>query len=222
MQNVCIFRVVDGMLSGMAARGTDAASLRRTQTDGRVERGNRTRRAIVEAHSALLREGVLRPTAAVVAERAGVAVRSLWSSFGDMEGLLRATTDYWFGTDDELRGTVDLDAPLPERIAQLCAERVRRLENISPAARAAALMEPDSPALRESRVGHVNRVVDDVARTFAPELEAAPDPAALLDALVVATAWTSWSLLRDDLGRDVDTAHAAMVHAVTALLAPGR
>lgn len=193
--------------------------LDREQRDGRVARGNRTRRAIVDAHTALLREGDLRPTAARVAERAGVSVRTLWGAFGDMEGLLRSTTDYWFRADDALREDVDPTAPLPERIDRFVAERVRRLENIGPAARAALLMEPYSPALRESRVGHVRRVVVDVERVFATELAAAPDRETLLDALVAATSWYAWSVLRDDLLRPVDAADAAMRRTLTALLA---
>lgn len=206
----------------MSSRATppsaDTSQLEREQRDGRVARGNRTRIAILEAHADLLREGELRPTAARVAERAGVSVRTLWAAFGDMEGLFRATTDYWFRADDELREEVDPAAPLDVRIAEFCAERVRRLENVGPAARSALLMEPFSSALRESRLGHLLRVVDDVERVFAGELDRASDRAALLDSLVSATSWYAWAVLRDDLERSVDAAHAAMCLTVTALL----
>lgn len=193
-------------------------NLRRTQSDGRAERRLRTQRAIVDAHTELLRGGEMRPTAARVAERAGVSVRTLWAAFGDMEGLLRATTDFWLAADDELRVHIDPALPLEERIERFCAERARRLENISPAARAAALMEVDSEALRESRRGHVGRVVHEVERTFGPELDACPDREAAFDALVAVTSWSSWSMLRDDLGRGVPAARAAMVCAVASIL----
>ncbi len=193
-------------------------NLRRTQSDGRAERRLRTQRAIVDAHTELLRSGEMRPTAARVAERAGVSVRTLWAAFGDMEGLLRATTEFWLAADDELRAQIDPMLPLGERIARFCAERARRLENISPAARAAALMEADSEALRESRRGHVGRVLHDVERTFGPELDACPDRTAAFDALVAVTSWSSWSMLRDDLGRSVSASRAAMVCAVESIL----
>lgn len=196
-----------------------AHPLDREQTDGRAQRRARTRRAIVAAHTDLLREGQLKPTAALIADRAGVSVRTLWGAFGDMEGLLQETTSYWFDSDDELRAEVDPDAPLHERIESFCAERVRRLENISPAARSALLMEPFSDVLRASRLQHVERAADDARRTFAAELDAADDPVALRDALVASTSWNAWSLLRDDLGRTVDQAQAAMVRTVTALTA---
>lgn len=192
---------------------------RRVQTDGRVERGLRTRHAIVTAHSDLLRTGDLKPTAARIAERAGVSVRTLWTVFGDMEGLLQATTEYWFETDDALRGTIDCSLPLPERIDLFCDERSRRLENISPAARAATLMEPYSPALRASRIGHVQRVIDEVDTVFAPELEAAGGSREVLrDAIVVVTSWASWSMLRDDLERTVQESRAAMRQGLADML----
>ena len=55
--------------------------------DGRVARGERTRRAIVDAHTELVSEGVLKPTAQSVADRAGVSIRALWSNFNDLESV---------------------------------------------------------------------------------------------------------------------------------------
>jgi TetR/AcrR family transcriptional regulator, regulator of autoinduction and epiphytic fitness len=49
--------------------------------DGRVARAERSRRAIVAAHLALIDEGDLRPTGERIAERAGVSLRSLWTNF---------------------------------------------------------------------------------------------------------------------------------------------
>lgn len=180
-------------------------------TDGRVARRHRTRQRIVDAHVELIRGGVLRPTAAQIAEAAEVSVRSLWIVFGDMEGLLRATTDYWFEADDRLREPIDLSASLPERIEAFCHERARRLENISPAARAAVLLEPDSPALRESRRVHIQRVIDQVDEVFAAELAGAgTEQQALRDAVVSATSWYLWWSMRTDYGFSPEEAAAAM------------
>ncbi|GAA1745726.1 TetR/AcrR family transcriptional regulator [Aeromicrobium alkaliterrae] len=195
----------------------------RRQTDGRVARRQRTRHTVLEAHAALMAAGHLTPTAAEIADAAHVSVRTLWTVFGDMEGLFRATTDYWFANDEQLRRQIDPGAPLAVRVAAFCAERVRRLESIAPAARAAGLLEHRSAALRESRRGHVRRVVEDVERVFATELVASgAQRAVLLDALVAATSFNAWSLLRDDLGRTVDDAGAAMSRAVGVLLADVR
>ena len=148
-----------------------------------------------------------------------MSVRTLRDVFGDMETLFQATTDYWFASDEALRRTIDPEAPLAERIAEFCAERTRRLETIAPAARAAALLEHTSPALLRSRRRHVQQVVDQVDLLFGGEMAAHPDAVAARDALVAATSWNSWRLLRDDLGRSAEQAEAAMSRAVSDVLA---
>lgn len=189
------------------------------QTDGRMQRSERTRALIVQAHVDLLREGVLKPTAAQISERAGVSRRTLWSNFHDMESLLGATVDHWFGTDDELRTVIDPAAPLDERIRRFCAERERRLVNIAPAARAAVLSEPVSPALQASRRGHIRRVRSDIENAFATELTRADDPTQLVDAITVAISWNAWSLLFDDHGYPAAHCRQVMERSVRALLA---
>ncbi|GAA3538648.1 hypothetical protein AFL01nite_27340 [Aeromicrobium flavum] len=189
------------------------------QTDGRMQRSERTRALIVQAHADLLREGVLKPTATMISERAGVSRRTLWSNFRDMESLLGATVAYWFRTDDELRVEIDLEAPLPERIVCFCAERERRLVNIAPAARAAVLGEPDYAALRASRRGHIDRLRRDVQQTFAPELASAPEPEILVDALTAVTSWNAWSLMFDDHDYPAARCRQIMERSVRALLA---
>jgi AcrR family transcriptional regulator len=49
--------------------------------DGRRQRGERTRQAIIEAALSLQEEGVLVPTAQQISDRAGVLIRSLFSHF---------------------------------------------------------------------------------------------------------------------------------------------
>lgn len=192
---------------------------RHPNTDGRVARGERTRAAIIAAHTELLREGVLKPTGKVIAERAGVSLRTLWLNFKDLEGLLEETTAFWLAADQALWREIDLKLPLQERIELYCEQRVARLEHIAPAARSAALGEPFSAALMKSRHTHVERVEQDIEATFAIELDAAgPDRTLLAKALFAATSWPAWSSMRDDLGLDVDAAASIMRYSTTALL----
>ena len=60
--------------------------------DGRVVRGERNRKALLDAAYNLIAEGNLAPAAPEIAERAGVGLRGLFRHFGDMEGL-RAALD---------------------------------------------------------------------------------------------------------------------------------
>ncbi|KAA1395707.1 TetR/AcrR family transcriptional regulator [Aeromicrobium ginsengisoli] len=188
-------------------------------TDGRIARGERTRDAIVEAHAGLLREGVLKPTAKVIAERAGVSLRTLWLNFKDLETLLEATTAYWLDADAALRQPIDPDVPLSERIDAFCQQRAVRLEHLAPAARSAVLGEPFSSALAAARRELIDRLRRDLLDTFGAELavEGGADGALCLG-LMAATSGMTWSFARDDLGRDVADARAIMRDTVTRLL----
>ncbi len=55
--------------------------------DGRVARGQRTRRNVAEALMDLLRAGETDPTAKTVARRAGVSLRLVFHHFADMDDL---------------------------------------------------------------------------------------------------------------------------------------
>lgn len=192
---------------------------RQPNTDGRIARGERTRDSIVAAHTALLREGDLKPTGSRIAARAGVSVRTLWLNFKDLEALLGETTAYWLATDYEMWQPVDPGLPLAERIEAYCAQRVRRLENIAPAARAAKLGEPFSQALKESRRKHVIRVQSEVESVFKTELDAAGSRReSLVHGVVVAVGWPAWEMLRDDFGVEVEKAAAAMKQTIGVLL----
>jgi TetR/AcrR family transcriptional regulator of autoinduction and epiphytic fitness len=195
------------------------AQARTPHADGRIARGERTRDAIVDAHAALLREGTLKPTGKIIAERAGISLRTLWLNFNDLEALLEATTAYWLASDEGLRRPVDPALPLPRRIEEYCAQRAARLENLAPAVRSAVLGEPFSAALRASRRGHVRRSLHDLAEAFGAELAAeGPGRDALTASLFVATSWSTWLSLRDELGLDADAAADVLRRGVTALL----
>lgn len=195
------------------------ADSRMHNTDGRIARGERTREAILEAHTALLCEGVLKPTGKLIAERAGISVRTLWLNFNDLEAVVAASVTYWLAADAALRRPVDPAEPLGRRIADYVAQRVARLEHIAPAARSAALGEPFSPALQASRREHVARVQRDVEAAFGAELEATGARAEQLrSAVFVASSWPTWSSLRDDLGLDRETAAGVMRESIETLL----
>ena len=70
--------------AGPASRATPARATSR-RPDGRTARGERTRKAIVEALLALLAEGDQRAAPERIVERAGVSLRTLWTNFKDLE-----------------------------------------------------------------------------------------------------------------------------------------
>jgi AcrR family transcriptional regulator len=192
-----------------------------SRVDGRTLRAERTRAAIVDAHLTLIAEGDLRPTGERIAERAGVSLRALWTNFKDMETLFEASGSRLMAEYDAAWRPVPPAQPLNRRVDGFCRQRARLLQLIGPQARASAMREPVSPQLRRNRQKHIERVRAEVEVLFAPELAAADgDARQLLDAVVAASMWPAWSMLRDGLGLGVDDARAVMTRTVLSLLTP--
>jgi AcrR family transcriptional regulator len=84
--------------------------------DGRRQRGERSRQAIIDAALAIITEGQLAPTAQLISERAGITIRSFFRHFSDMESLFRAVNEH---VRKEAVGTFsggDQNGSLAERI----------------------------------------------------------------------------------------------------------
>ena len=189
--------------------------------DGRVARSERSRRAIVAAHLALIDEGDLRPTGERIAERAGLWARSLWTNFKDMEALYAATG----ALVNERRDA--LHQPIPRTCRWSsgwpCSARSgpRRWRCWRP-----RRGHPHCASRSRWRCGTTGRPTIARARadreeTFAAELALA-DRDGLLNALTVACTWSAWSMQRDILHLPVADARASMQRMVWALLTAPR
>jgi TetR/AcrR family transcriptional regulator of autoinduction and epiphytic fitness len=107
-------------------------------SDGRVARGQRTRRNVAEALCQLLQDGDPDPTAKSIAEQAGVSLRLVFHHFADMDDL------YLFVAALQLRQQwtdlprVSQRLSLPARIERTVSHRAALYEEISPVRRAVA------------------------------------------------------------------------------------
>ena len=159
--------------------------------DGRVERGNRSREAIIEALLGLYEDGNLRPSIPEVAARAGVSVRSVHNHFADVESLrndagqrqMQRLAHLW------MRETTTLE--------QLVLHRSELYEAITPVRRAALLQIHESPALVKLLANG-----DRMARQQLQELFPGVD-GDTLTALELLTSWDSWNRLRTVQGCSV-------------------
>ncbi len=190
------------------------------RTDGRSARSQRTQAAVVDALLALTDEGDLRPTAARIALRAGVSLRSVFQHFQDMDLLFAIAAERQEHRIASLLAPPPVEGELDARIDALVAQRARLAEAITPVRRAALLSEPFSEVvasrLREAR----RRARRDVERAFAPELRVLPpgERREVLAALTMATAWPSWESLRAHQRLSVRQARAVMARTLRALL----
>jgi AcrR family transcriptional regulator len=185
-----------------------------------VVKGDRTRRALIEAAVLLIGEERTAPTSARTAARAGVSVRLVFHHFRGMEGLLVAAASRQSDRHRGILFAIPARGPPDLRIRALVRQRRLFFEAMAPTYRVAHD--------REHAVAGFERLLDDdrsvlrgqLEDTLAPEIGArAPEEAELLDALEQATGWDTWRSLRDDRHRSAPSAERVMAYAVGRLLA---
>lgn len=168
--------------------------------DGRSARALRTRNSVVDALLDLIDQGELRPSAADVARRAGVSLRSVYQHFDDLETLFRVAGERHHQRYAHLEPLPELPSELPARVAAYAAHRARWMEAVSPMGRAAALQAPFSEGVAARQAAGRVRLREALAVAFRPELARSPQPELLLHALEAAASWATWEGLRSATG----------------------
>ncbi|HVB05783.1 MAG TPA: TetR/AcrR family transcriptional regulator [Acidimicrobiales bacterium] len=202
-------------------RGRGASNASVESTDGRRARGERTRLRVLDALLVLVEEGELRPTAQKVAGRAGVALRTVYHHFEDVEALRRTALDLQLNRHYEMLVAIDGDEPLEARIGMVTRSLRRLFEAITPIRRATLFDEHASEemaeGLRRSRL--VRRHF--LEQAFSAELSALNGERKLvLDAIDAATSWPHWHFVRSGLGRPPAAAERVLSLTLHDLLTP--
>jgi TetR/AcrR family transcriptional regulator, regulator of autoinduction and epiphytic fitness len=209
----------------MQAREAIEESPEAARRDGRRVRAERTRWALVDALLALLEEGDPQPTAARIAERAGVSERSVFQHFPEREGLFEAATLRQGERIADMVSDIPPDAPLEERLEAYVEQRTAVLEMVSPVRRAALVVEGTSETVTVALQAVREAGWAQVRAAFATEVAAAPESerAELAAALSAATSWPTWENLRVHQGLDLEAASGVLRRMVRALVVePGR
>ena len=193
-----------------------------TAHDGRVARGERTRRRVAEALIALLEDGVVEPTARQVAERAGVSPRIVFHHYEDMEQVLRAAVAIQAERHWSRMQPIDPSLPLAERIDGLVRQRGTLFDAIAPVRRAAALVEHRSPTVATELARSRGVLRHELRELFGPELAETGGRSDVTAALEVAAGWETWDQLRCQMGRPASGARRVMTRMLTSLLTPVR
>lgn len=186
-------------------------------TDRRVLRGQRNREAVVTSLIELIDEGELTPTAAQIAERAGLAVRSIYHHFADLGRLQEAVADRHFSSLLDVLAPIPTDGPLQARLTAFVGQRALLFERAMPVYRASMLTAVKSPAVAERMAFGHEFLRAELAQTFAIELRSgAPWTLEALDALASIDGWVR---LRISQELEVEAAQQVLTHAIEALLA---
>jgi TetR/AcrR family transcriptional regulator of autoinduction and epiphytic fitness len=192
----------------------------RKTTDGRFARSERTRSAVAEAMLDCLEDGILRPSAEVVAKRAGVSKRAVFRHFENLEALLNEVSDLQIKRVLEELPPIVTEGTLDERIGGMVANAARRNELIAPVRRAAVLSEPFSEVIRERQAWLRSKVRRAVRRVFAEELDALTEAerSSRVAALRVLLSFSYWEELRRHENLSVAAATRVLGAAMQAVL----
>lgn len=191
------------------------------ETDGRVLRSRRSRQVVADAMLELLHEGVLRPTARQVADRASVSERAVFRHFQQVDALFEAVCESQVKRISRVAPPrVDSGLPVIERIDKLVHRWSEINEKVSPVRRAAILYEPDSPVISRRHGWMRNLLAKEIRELFGPELvdlsrERREDT---LAAMVAALSWSTWEHLRRHRSIGRGRARRMLVMNLTALL----
>lgn len=186
------------------------------RVDGRRERGRSSHKRIVEAMMELVVAGDLSPSAARVAEEAGIGLRTVFRHFDDMDALYAEIT----ATITERVAPIVM-APYPDQpwrgnIRELLRRRVRLFETTLPFRLAANIKRYQSPFL----MAQYSRVV-----MFERELILCLLPGHVradrigVEALCATLSFHTWRTLRHDQSLSAEDAGAVMGQMVEAVLA---
>jgi AcrR family transcriptional regulator len=199
-----------------------AAERKPGKVDGRRLRSERTRRLIVEAYMALVRENRQVPTAVQIAERAGYSVRSIFERFPDLHALRLAATDHAIAEGRAQGALRDLDADRATRVRSQVEARGQGCERWLPLWRTLSANLSESSELRE-RIRLIRQLVAmRLEFMFKPELSTLSDDERrkTLLALEAITDYECWGRMRELYGLSFDEACAVWIRVVDGLLPP--
>ena len=140
---------------------------------------------------------MLDPTAQQVAERARVGIRTVFRRFSDMESLFAEVDARLQAEALPLLVGGRPQGSLRVRALALVSRRVAFFERIAPYKRSANVKRWRSPFLRDRHARLVRALRTELLR-WIPELGHAP--AAVVDALDLATSFEAWDRLRSEQG----------------------
>lgn len=195
----------------------DAAEPEPAETsDGRRQRSERSRAQIVDALFTLVRAGDMNPSAARVAEQAGVSLRTVFRHFEEMDSLYREMSARM---EAEILPIVMKPFAAPDwrgRLMEMVSRRAAVYERMLPVRVAGNVRRFQSDYLMDD-YRRTTLMERSVVRGILPDFVLADQT--LTAALETATGFQNWRVLRQDLQLSPDAAEAAMRVTVQKLIA---
>ena len=194
-------------------------------TDGRSARRDRNRLAVIDAAIQLFSEGDLRPDPATIAQRCNLSPKSVKRYFDDLDSLIGAATTRQLELVFPLYRIHAIgQGSLEHRIDDFVRVRLEAYEVMAPTFRAASLLALRQPSVRRYLNESRGLARGQIEVQFTAELDPLPagqrqSRVATIDALFQSETLDYYLVHREF---SVSLTHAALVDALSSLLAPQR
>lgn len=185
-------------------------------SDGRRQRTERSRKAMIDAALALIQEGHFAPTAREISERAGVGIRSFFRQFEDMDSLFLAVdAQISESVVDSFLNRGNREGPLKERLESLIATYTEAFERHSNLLAATKSLRWTSKVLRDNYARYQLLSLKN-KEAWIPEFESlSAEERQLADAYL---SFEMWHRLREIQGLSVTDARAVIIAAFCKLI----
>jgi hypothetical protein len=188
--------------------------------DGRHRRSLRTRNLLIEAYIQLARERGQVPTAAEVADRGGLSLRSVFQRFNGLSELALSAFDHILRQPYAALPAAVLRADRTSRIAFHAEMRAKTCETWLPLWRL-VMQASCAQDCVGSRISEVRRLTRErLELVYRPELEALPERRRLtaLVTLEALTDFECWGRMRHEHGMSFEQARDTWAEAIAQLL----
>jgi AcrR family transcriptional regulator len=185
-------------------------------TDGRRERSRSSRSKIIAAMLDLVGNGDVAPSAARVAEVAGVGLRSVFRHFDDMDELYKEMGDVIEARVMPIILQAPSGATWKEKLIDIAHRRAKVFETILPFRISANLKRFQSPYLMQD-YRRMLRLESETVEAHLPT--AVKDDVVAARGLNVILSFQTWRLLRHDQDLPVDDAKAVVRRLLTDAMA---
>ena len=183
--------------------------------DGRRQRGERTRVAIIDAAFSLQEEGVLVPTAQQISDRAGVLIRLFFRHFEDMETLFRAADDQLRDSYEALFIGGDRQGSLAERVDRAVERRSAAFEQLKNLVLGTKAQLWRYEMLRKNYARNQKGLRKDL-EIWLPELSGLPEVEC--ESIHAIASFEMWNRLRSEQGLSVEASTSVVQSTLISLL----
>lgn len=189
------------------------------KVDGRHERLERSKLAVLQAVNDIVRETGEAPTADTLSKRSGVSRRSIFRLFGSKSGLLKAAAEFMYDELVERFPFPDLaDLAHSDRIARFVDHIGSIYEYMAPFARVSRKAQEDEELILRERMRIQALYQSEVRGAFATFGKVATAAPILRDSVQLLLAWNAWDYLRNERKHSVGHSKEILTQTILALV----